>query len=233
MTRGIARTWLVRVLVTLFTIHLSLFTANAQNEPEYRLELGAGAGTVTYLGDLNGNLFRDSQPWMAALARYKMNPRMAFALSVGYGKIKGNSDNADTWYPMDRYEFNSEAVELGLRYEYNFWPYGTGREYRGARRLTPFITIGLGALYHGDPGKGITADIPLGAGVKYKLGQRLNLSAEWRMHLALNDKLDGLKDPYGIKSSGLFKNTDCLSIIQVSLTYDLWEKCSTCHNDRD
>ena len=73
MTRGIARTWLVRVLVTLFTIHLSLFTAKAQNEPEYRLELGAGAGTVTYLGDLNGNLFRDSQPWMAApIARVLM-----------------------------------------------------------------------------------------------------------------------------------------------------------------
>jgi hypothetical protein len=120
-----------------------------------------------------------------------------------------------------------------MRYEYNFWPYGTGREYRGAKRLTPFITLGIGGLYHGGNDKGITADIPLGAGIKYKLAERLNLSAEWRMHLALGDKLDGLKDPYGIKSSGLFKNTDCLSIIQVSLTYDLWEKCSTCHNDRE
>ena len=45
--------------------------------------------------------------------------------------------------------------------------------------------------------------------------------------------LDGVKDPYGIKSSGLFKNTDCYSQLRVSLTYDLWAKCKTCHNDRD
>ena len=233
MNRSVAGIWLVRVLMTLFTIHFSLFTAKAQDEPEYKLELGAGAGTVTYLGDLNGNLFKGTQPWLAAVVKNKINPRMALAFTVGYGKLKGNSDNAGTWYPMDRYEFDSEAVELGIRYEYNFWPYGTGREYRGARRLTPFIAIGLGGLYYGGPEKGVTADFPLGAGIKYKLGNRLNLSAEWRMHFTLSDGLDGLKDPYGIKSSGPFKNTDCLSIIQVSLTYDLLEKCSTCHNDRD
>ena len=233
MKRSVAGIWLARVLMTLFAVLCSPLTADAQDAPEYKLELGAGAGTVTYLGDLNGNLFRGVQPWLAAVTKLKMNPRMALALTLGYGKLKGNSDNAGTWYPMERYEFDSEAIELGLRYEYNFWPYGTGREYRGARRFTPFITLGLGGLYHGGNEKGITADIPLGAGVKYKLGERLNLSAEWRMHFALGDKLDGLKDPYGIQSSGMFKNTDCLSIIQVSLTYDLWEKCSTCHSDRD
>ena len=233
MNSSVAGRWPVRVFLTLFAIHFSLLTATAQDEPEYKLDLGAGAGTVTYLGDLNSNLFRGAQPWLAAVARYKMNPRMALALTLGYGKMKGNSDNAGTWYSPERYEFDSEAIELGMRYEYNFWSYGTGREYRGAKRLTPFITLGIGGLYHGGNDKGITADIPLGAGIKYKLAERLNLSAEWRMHLALGDKLDGLKDPYGIKSSGLFKNTDCLSIIQVSLTYDLWEKCSTCHNDRE
>jgi hypothetical protein len=53
------------------------------------------------------------------------------------------------------------------------------------------------------------------------------------MHFSLSDKLDGVKDPYGIKSSGAFKNTDCYSTLQVSVTYDLWAKCKTCHNDKD
>jgi site-specific recombinase XerD len=44
---------------------------------------------------------------------------------------------------------------------------------------------------------------------------------------------DGVKDPYGVKSSGLFKNTDCYSVVQVALTYDIWAKCKTCNNDRD
>ena len=224
---------MVKVLLILIAYHLSPIASSAQEDPEYRLEIGAGAGTVTYLGDLNGNLLKGAQPWFAAIAKYKMNPRMALAMNIGYGRVKGNSDNIDTWYPMERYEFGTKMVEVGFRYEYNFWPFGTGREYRGAKRLTPFISVGIGGIYHGGNKSGATADFPLGAGVKYKLLDRLNLIAEWRVHFTLSDKLDGLEDPYGIKSSGLFKNTDGFSIIQASVTYDLWAKCKPCHNDRD
>ena len=223
---------MVRVLLVLITSHFSLITVSAQDEPEYKLEIGAGAGTVTYLGDFNGNLLKGMQPWGAVVAKYKMNPRMAVGLTIGYARIKGSSDNVETWYPQGRYEFGTKMIDATMRYEYNFWPFGTGREYRGARRLTPFIAVGLGAIYHGGPQKGVAAIFPLGAGVKYKIGDRLNLTAEWEMHLTTSDKIDGMTDPYGIKSSGLFKNTDCLSIIQVAVTYDLWAKCKTCNNDR-
>lgn len=226
------RWWMVRVLLVLIACHLSLITASAQEEPEYKLEIGAGAGTVTYLGDFNGGLLQSMQPWGAVVAKYKMNPRTAVGLSIGYGRIKGSSDNVDTWYPQARYEFGTKMVNATLRYEYNFWPFGTGREYRGARRLTPFVAIGLGAIYHGGPKKGIAATLPLGVGIKYKIGDRLNLAAEWGMQFTTSDKLDGMTDPYGIKSSGIFKNTDCLSILQVAVTYDLWAKCKTCNNDR-
>ena len=226
------RWWLVKALLVLFTVHCSLFTASAQEDPEYRLEVGAGAGTVTYLGDYNGNLLKNAQPWGAVTAKYKLNPRMAVGLTIGYGKLKGNSDNAETWYPQERYEFGKSMVDIGLRYEYNFWAFGTGREYRGAKKLAPFIAIGLGATLYGGSEKGTASNIPLGAGIKYKLGERLNLTAEWRMHFTLSDKLDNVSDPYGIKSSGLFKNTDCYSVLQATLTYDLWAKCKTCNNDR-
>lgn len=224
--------WPVRVVMILFTIHYSLFTAYAQEEPEYRLEIGAGAGTVTYLGDYNGNLLQGMQPWGTMVAKYKMNPRSAVGLSIGYGRIKGSSEKVKTWYPEERYEFGTKMIDATMRYEYNFWPYGTGLEYRGARRLTPFVAIGLGAIYHGGRKKGITATFPLGVGIKYKIGDRLNLTAEWNGQFTISDKLDGMTDPYGIKSSGIFKNTDCLSILQVALTYDFWAKCKTCNNDR-
>ena len=79
----------------------------------------------------------------------------------------------------------------------------------------------------------VGANLPIGVGVKYKIADRLNLAAEWAMHITTSDRLDGTEDPYGIKSSGLFKNTDCYSHLRVSLSYDLWAKCRTCHNDRD
>ena len=225
MVRKIALTMLLAVVA---------MATQAQDEPEYRLEIGAGAGTVGYLGDYNASLFGELQPMGVVMAKYKANPHMAVALSAGFGKLQGSSAKAETWYPEgERYEFSKSLIDVGLRFEYNFWAYGTGREYRGARKLAPFITLGLGSAIHGDPEKGLAVNLPIGAGVKYKLAERVNLTAEWRVHFTLSDLLDGKEDPYGIKSSGLFKNTDGYSVLQLAVTYDLWAKCKTCHNDRD
>jgi len=205
----------------------------AQDDPEYRVEIGASIGTVTYLGDYNENILKGMQPMGAVSAKYKMNPRMSMGLTIGYGKLKG-SDEGDTWYPeTERYTFDKSLLDAHLHYEYNFWAYGTGREYRGAKRVAPFITLGLGVANHGKPEGGLAVILPIGAGVKCKIGERLNMTAEWRMHFAMSDKFDGKEDPYGISSSGLFKNTDGYSVLQMSITYDLWAKCKTCHNDRD
>ena len=67
--------------------------------------------------------------------------------------------------------------------------------------------------------------------MKYKLADRVNLGLEWMMHFTLSDKLDCVKDPYHISSTGIFKNTDSYSSLQVSLTYSFWEKCKTCLKD--
>ena len=75
--------------------------------------------------------------------------------------------------------------------------------------------------------------MPIGIGIKYKMASRWNLTAEWMMHFTGNDKIDGISDPYGIKSGGIFKNTDCYSMLGLTVTYDLWAKCKTCHNDRE
>ena len=220
---------LFSVLLTIFTVSLS-----AQDAPEYRAEVGGGIGLVAYQGDFNGNLFKNMQPMFTLLGRYKFNPRMALALNVSYGKIKGSSKNVETFYPdLPETDFNHGIVDAGIRYEYNFWPYGTGREYRGAQRITPYIYIGLGATFVKPEKTEIALNLPIGAGVKYKLGERMNLALEWTMHFTTSDMLDGVKDPYGIKSRGFFKNTDCYSHLRLSLTYDIWAKCKTCHNDRE
>ena len=226
------RWWIVTVLTILMTCQWAVVPAQAQEEPEYRLEIGAGAGGATYLGDFNGKLTSKMQPWGCLMAKYRLNPRMALGLTIGFTKIKGAWDKGNTWYPLEDYSFNHSLTDAGIRYEYNFWAFGTGREYRGAKRLTPFISLGLGATFYGGNESGVTANIPLGAGIKYKAGTRLNLAAEIRMHLAMSDKLDGIGDPYGIKSNGLLKNTDSYSVVQIALTYDLWAKCKTCNNDR-
>ena len=78
----------------------------------------------------------------------------------------------------------------------------------------------------------VTTNFPIGLGVKYKVAERVNLSAEWMMHFTASDLIDGVEDPYGIPHSGLFKNCDSFSTLQLSVTYDLWAKCKTCNTDR-
>ena len=220
---------LLSILLLTMTVALS-----AQDAPEYRAEIGGGIGLVAYEGDFNGNLFKNMQPMFTLQGRYKFNPRMALALNVSYGKITGSSKDAKTYYPdIPVTDFSHGLLDVGVRYEYNFWPYGTGREYRGAKRLTPYLYIGMGATMVKPEKTEIAFNLPVGAGVKYKVGERVNLALEWAMHFTSSDMLDGVKDPYGIQSSGLFKNTDCYSHLRMSLTYDIWAKCKTCHNDRD
>lgn len=209
----------------------------AQSDYQYRMEIGAGVGVVTYQGDLGGSLTKNMQPMASVVLRRVFNPYMALKFSAAYGKLKGSSADSNTYYPdyaASQYRFNKTLVDAGVTYEYNFWPYGTGQDYCGAKRFTPFIFAGLGATYAGGEGNSaFTANVPIGLGVKYKAGKRLNVALEWAEHFSMSDKLDGVKDPYGIKSSGLFKNTDCYSAIQLTLTYSFMPKCRTCHNEDD
>ena len=223
------RNVVIAVLLVLVT------SVHAQTDPEYKLELGGGIGMASYQGDFNSSLFKNPQPMFTVLAKYRFDPRRALALNVSYGQLKGSSKDAKTYYPLTTdYDFKSNVADVGLRFEYNFWPFGTGFEYRGAKRLTPYVAIGLGMTIAKADGKSATGvNMPIGVGVKYKLGDRLNLAAEWAMYFTSSDELDGIKDPYGIASSGLFKNTDCYSHLRLTLSYDIWAKCRTCHNDRD
>lgn len=223
-----------RLLLTLLLV-LSAYSLKAQDEPEYRMEIGAGAGMMGYLGDFNGSLTKDLQPMASVVARYNFNPYMGLKLNGAFGKLKGSSADVKTYYPdyQDQpYEFSNSLVDVSLTYELNFLPYGTGRDYFGAKRLTPFVFGGIGATYaSGNGNNAFTANVPIGLGLKYKAGKRLNVGLEWAIHFSLSDKLDGAKDPYYVKSSGAFKNTDCYSALQLTVTYSFLAKCRTCHNE--
>lgn len=221
-------------LVTLLMLCATL-TASAQQDDEYLMEIGGGVGMVSYQGDFNGKITSGMQPAGAIVWRRLLNPYMGFRVTGMMGKLKGDATRVETYYPDETtraYSFDRSLTDVSVTYEYNFWPYGTGRDYRGAKRLTPFVFGGIGATYvSGGEKKVFTANVPIGLGIKYKLNERLNVGLEWSMHFSLSDELDGIADPYGIKSSGAFKNTDCYSGLMLTLTYSFKSKCRTCNND--
>ncbi len=227
----------LNIVLTALLLSIVSVPANAQTDYEYRMEIGGGVGLMAYEGDFNGSILHNMQPSASLMLRRVINPYMDLRLAASYGKLKGSSKNVKTYLPQyqdTQYDFSTTLVDLSATYEYNFWPYGTGNDYRGAQRITPFIFAGIGTTYASTPtGNVFTANLPLGLGVKYKVAPRLNLGIEWAMHFSLNDKLDGIADPYGIQSTGMFKNTDCFSALQLTLTYSFMPKCRTCHNDDD
>lgn len=226
----------MRKLLLMLMVLLPAARMSAQDDPQYRMEIGAGVGMVSYEGDFNGNVLKNMQPMFSALWRYNFDPYKDLRLSATYGKLKGTSKDVDTYYPdyaTEEYSFNRNLLDVSLVFEYNFWPYGTGRDYRGAKRLTPYIYGGIGATSaSGGGSKSVfTANVPIGLGVKYKLNERMNLGLDWGIHFSLSDELDGVKDPYQVKSSGMFKNTDCYSMLQLTLTYSFKAKCRTCNKE--
>lgn len=238
--RPIRRGW--RWACLLMLCHF-VTSACAQSDPEYMMEIGGGVGLTGYLGDFNGKLTRNLQPGATAVFRRLFNPWAGLRFSATYGKLKGSSADVTTYLPEFRpdelsptreklpYEFSNTMVDGSCVFEYNFWPYGTGRDYRGARRLAPYIFGGIGMTYVSGSGKNVlTANVPMGLGVKYKLADRLNLGVQWGVTFSNSDELDGVKDPYNVESSGVFKNTDCYSALTVTLTYSFKARCRTCHN---
>lgn len=225
----------MRKATLLLLMLAAMLNMNAQTDDEYLMEIGGGVGFLGYLGDYNNVLTRDLQPMAMLLVRRNLSPYMGLRLAASFGKLKGNERDVKTIYPstgVTPYSFSRTLTDVSLTYEYNFWPYGTGHDYYGAKRLTPFVFLGLGGTYAGGDGSSVfTANVPIGLGLKYKVGQRMNVGVEWAMHFSMSDKLDGRNDPYGITSSGMFKNTDCYSVLQLTLSYSFMPKCTTCNKD--
>lgn len=225
----------MRKATLLLLMLAAMLNMNAQTDDEYLMEIGGGVGFLGYLGDYNNVLTRDLQPMVTLLVRRNLNPYMGLRLAASFGKLKGDERDVKTVYPstgVTPYSFSRTLTDVSLTYEYNFWPYGTGHDYYGAKRLTPFVFLGLGGTYAGGDGSSVfTANVPIGLGLKYKVGQRINVGVEWAMHFSMSDKLDGRNDPYGITSSGMFKNTDCYSVLQLTLSYSFMPKCTTCNKD--
>lgn len=223
-------------LYTIISVALITFfgpggtSSTKAQELEYALELGAMGGPGFYMGDANlGGLYKNVTMAGALMGRYNLNPRMALKFDIGYGSVKGNAAKEKNRYPAtngQKWEFNNSLVDVGCQYELNFWGYGMGNSYKGHKRLTPYIQTGLGFTYGN---KALTMNIPLGFGVKYKIKPRLNVGIDWTVRFTMGDKLDGIEDPYRVKS-GMLKNKDSYSWTMIFLSYDLCPKYRKCNN---
>lgn len=220
-----------RHLVILFTL-VALAAPRLQAQEEtYRFDVGAQVGMAGYLGDASSNIFGHPGFSGGVSWRYLPDARWAVRALLNVMSLSGDTADMDDVLPgQAQYSFKSTAYDLGGRVEFNFFSYGIGESYKKLRRWSPYLTVGLGvtlATCGGESAFGV--NIPMGAGIKYKLRERWNLGLEFTMTKVFSDHVDGeLSDLYQIKSS-FIKNTDWYSNISVSVTYEFGKRCSTCH----
>lgn len=214
----------------LAVIMLMIATLMAAQAQEYRFEVGGALGMSGYLGDANNaNLLKKPGYVAGGLFRYIINSRMALKANLLTAKISGNSANLANTYPdAQTYAFSSQLYDLGAQFEFNFLNYGIGSKYLKLKRISPYLTLGVGATLATGDGDAFTLNVPMGVGVKYKLSERLNIGLEFTMRKTFSDELDGLKDLNGI-TSGFAKNTDWYSFTMISITYEFSKRCRTCH----
>jgi hypothetical protein len=198
---------------------------------EYLYDAGIGLGMSTAYGDINqGKLFYNPGFAFDATFRYKYNLRWAFTGELLTAGLAGDSKDFANRFPDDvRYTFSSRLWQLSGNAEFNFFNYGIGASYRNLTRFTPYISVGLGLGGVSGSGSGFSFSLPLGVGVKYRFAPRWNMTARWVFAKTFTDKADGIKDPYGIVSSG-GKNSDWYSTLGVGVSYEFGSRRRICNN---
>ena len=231
------RVRIMRLLLCLFCA-MTFMGAAAQDETEYRMEVGAAAGGSFGLNDANSSFFGQPNVAGGALLRFILNPRSAVKVNLNYNLTKGDTKNLKDFQPAVigtagaerlKYNFSGGIADLNVLYELHFLPYGYKEGYLKHKRLVPYVQFGIGASFS-TVDNDFTPNIPIGFGLKYKLAERINLGFDWQMHFTISDKLDGLEAPQGIKSTG-FKNKDHYHTAFITLTYSFAPKCATCNKD--
>ena len=209
-------------------------------DEEYRMEVGARLGGTSYMGDANyNNPLKEMGLSAGLVTRYIFNPRMALKCDIAWGKIAGDTRTATTQFPEgQQVSFDRNIYDVGVQFEYNFWPYGNGMSYHESHLFTPYLLGGMGLTIAPEPAEDVaTAHFSLGVGVKYKFAPRWNVGVEFAMRFTATDKLDVtsldglmLDDPFQVKG-GLMKNKDSYSMVGVTVTYDIWPRCNNCNRD--
>lgn len=215
-------------IVLIFTFNLSW----AQRH-EIGVQLGASnivgdIGKTSYINVLPGNMSnysREGIPFFGSI-HYKMNfnPYQGVRAYAGYSHIQFNDAYAKENYRIQRnYYGTNSAYELGLLFEYNFFPINNEQK---NPMLSPYIFGGVSTIMFSntDGPKGSNPNmvnnfsytIPFGVGLKYKFNYNWILSAEGMFRPTFTDDLDYSKTYF---MTGNMNSKDWLNSFSLGLSY--------------
>lgn len=222
-----------RIILLTIALGIGALCSAAQTAP-YKFDFGAAVGMSGYIGDANStNPFRHPGFTADLRAAYLIDTRWQVRAMLSTMGLSGNTADMANVLPAgdEHRKFTSQVIDLCVRGEFNFFPYGIGETYKRLRRWTPYLAVGIGfsmGLAGGNTAFG--PSIPMAFGFRFKAKERLNLFAEFSMTKVFSDKIDGadIADLNHIKTD-FYKSTDWFSRLAIGLTYEFGKRCETCH----
>jgi len=218
-------------------IGFTCITAVAQ---EYKYEVGGGLGMSMYMGDANQtSLIQGLNPSADLVFRRNFNFRWALKTDLAMGRVTGDTKNTGNVFPnQGEASFARNFFKLGGQIEFNFLPYSDKFAYLNTSKIAPYLLTGLGVTVAPGTNQTFTSlSFPLGAGVKYKIKNRINLGLEYTVNKLFGDSFDApnkegfnLDNPYQIQS-GLLKNKDWCNMLMFSVTWDFGPNDRKCTNE--
>ena len=222
---------------SLITLLSWLILSTALRAQEYHYDIGGAAGTSFYMGDAyRSSLFQHPGIAGGLLMRYNISLHWAVKANILAGTVSGNSAGSGNSFPYGAsHAFRRSFAETGAQVEFNFLPYSDRYGYLQTSRYTPYLLAGGGITAATGERLFLNVSIPLGAGFKYKLKNRMNIGIEFSMRKLFGDDFDVTQDgtepdlehPYGIRSS-LLKNQDWYSLTMIFLTWDFGLRRDPC-----
>lgn len=222
----------------ILAIHILSFNHVFAQDQDYKYEIGGAAGSNFYMGTANRiKMFDKMGPTIGAIFRYNIDLRWSVKTNLFFGQIKGNTSSSTNAFPFNQTQsFKRMFADLGAQVEMNLFNYSDGFKYLGTSSFTPYVLLGFGLTYGSGKKKFFDMNIPMGVGVKYKLGPRLNLGFELSFRKLFSDSFDvtekngfQLEDPYKV-GSNLFKNNDWYVLPLFSLTWNFGARPCPCLN---
>lgn len=216
-----------RKILLFFVTFLFIITAQAQ-----RWEIGATAGAMGYIGDLNQNNYRKlTNLAFGGMIKNNLDGFWSIKLSVLKGDVESNASESKYQQERDKnLSFFSPITEASLQVEFNFFDYG---RLFGKSRLTPFLFTGISgftfnpqATYNNTTYelkkyrtegqekeyKTSALAIPFGLGLKCNLTKNLNIIGEVGYRKAFTDYLDDVSGYYPPTGSFTSSNPNQIAI---------------------
>lgn len=207
---------------TLFPVLILSLFFSVTAEAQRKSDIGFFSGASYYMGELNPyQPFYMPSLTLGPIFRYNFNMRHALRAHALFNNLRAYDEN----FRGSEEEFAASFVDLGLNFEFNWWPYKTAFR---KTKYSPYVTAGVAYNINYAGGSVSHLNIPFGIGLKANLGKRLSGGVEHTVRKTFNDGIDGLYNVTREDSPAWFGNSDWYMFTGIFLTYKIFEYREEC-----